>query len=177
MRRPVPSRRAPSPQAPTFDSFYRREYVRIVAIARSLLRSGTAAEDLAQESFAAAHRHWERISRFDDPAAWVRRVAINRATSLRRQHGAEWRALSRLGGRAGEDTLPELSPQGTEIWDAVRRLPRRQAQAIVLHYVDQRTVEEIGEILDCTAGTVKTHLFRARARLSESLSAWNEESA
>jgi RNA polymerase sigma-70 factor (ECF subfamily) len=149
----------------------------MVAIARALLRSGTAAEDLAQESFVAAHRHWERISRFDDPAAWVRRVLINRATSLRRRHGAEWRALTRLGGLAAEDTLPELSPMGTEIWEAVRRLPRRQAQATVLHYVDQLTVEEIGETLGCTAGAVKTHLFRARARLSESLSAWNEESA
>jgi RNA polymerase sigma-70 factor (ECF subfamily) len=164
-------------QAETFDTFYRREYVRMVAIARALLRSGTAAEDLAQESFVAAHRHWERISRFDDPAAWVRRVLINRATSLRRRHGAEWRALSRLGGRAREDTLPELSPSGIEVWEAVRRLPRRQAQAIVLHYVDQLTVEEIGEVMGCTSGAVKTHLFRARARLSESLSAWNEESA
>ncbi|MGH8872909.1 MAG: SigE family RNA polymerase sigma factor [Acidimicrobiia bacterium] len=158
-----------------FEVFYRREYTRMVAIARALLRDGVSAEDLAQESFVAAHRHWDRIAGYDDPGAWVRRVLINRATSFHRKRGAEWRALTRLGGHAGEDTLPELTPEATEVWDEVRRLPRRQAQATVLHYVDQLSVEEIGEVMGCSSGAVKSHLHRARARLSRSLRAWGEE--
>jgi RNA polymerase sigma-70 factor (ECF subfamily) len=174
-RRAVP----PSPtnsrsEIEPFDAFYRREYTRMVAIARALLRTGGAAEDVAQESFVAAHRHWDRISTYDDPGAWVRRVLINRATSIRRRRGAEQRALGRLG-QGAEDSIPELSPQATEVWDEVRRLPRRQAQATVLHYVDQLTMEEIGQVLGCSTGAVKSHLHRARARLSTSLSGWSEE--
>lgn len=157
-----------------FEVFYRREYSRMVAIARALTRSGSAAEDLVQESFVAAHRHWDRISNYEDPGAWVRRVLINRSTSWHRKMGAELRAVARLGARE-PDTLPELSPATTEVWDEVRRLPRRQAQATVLHYVDQLSVEEIGEVLGVSSGAVKSHLHRARSNLSRSLKSWDEE--
>jgi RNA polymerase sigma-70 factor (ECF subfamily) len=160
--------------AEPFEVFYRREYSRLVAIARALTRSGAAAEDLAQETFVSAHRQWDRVSTYDDPGAWLRRVLINRATSWHRKMGAEWRAISRLGGRA-PDTLPDLSPPATEVWDQVRRLPRRQAQATVLHYVDQLSVEEIGEVLGVSPGAVKTHLHRARSNLGQTLKAWREE--
>lgn len=172
----MPSTLDGMPGAEPFEVFYRREYTRMVAIARALLNTGASAEDLAQESFVAAHRNWDRIAGYDDPGAWVRRVLVNRATSFQRKRGAEWRALIRLGGRAGEDTIPELSPRATEVWDEVRNLPKRQAQATVLHYVDQLTVEEVGEVMGCSAGAVKSHLHRARTRLSRSLSAWSEES-
>jgi RNA polymerase sigma-70 factor (ECF subfamily) len=175
MRSGVPSGLNGIAEAEPFEVFYRREYTRMVAIARALLQSGASAEDLAQESFVVAHRHWDRISGYDDPGAWVRRVLVNRATSFHRRRGAEWRALTRLGGQAGEDTLPELSPSATEVWDEVRHLPKRQAQATVLHYVDQLSVEEIGEVMGCSAGAVKTHLHRARARLGRSLAAWSEK--
>lgn len=171
----MPSTEVGTHEAEPFEVFYRREYTRMVAIARALLRSGVAAEDLAQESFVTAHRHWGTIAGYDDPGAWVRRVLINRATSFHRKRGAEWRALTRLGGRAGEDTIPELTPQATEVWDEVRRLPRRQAQATVLYYVDQLTVEEIGEVMGCSSGAVKSHLHRARSQLSRSLAAWDQE--
>lgn len=157
-----------------FEVFYRREYTRMVAIARALTRSGSAAEDMAQESFVTAHRNWDRVSKYDDPAAWVRRVLINRSTSWHRKMGAELRALTRLGARE-RDTLPELSPAATEVWDEVRRLPRRQAQATVLHYVDQLSVEEIAEVLGVSTGAVKSHLHRARSSLSRALDTWREE--
>jgi RNA polymerase sigma-70 factor (ECF subfamily) len=147
----------------------------MVALARALLRSGGFAEDLAQESLLTAHRHWGRVSAYDDPGAWVRRVLINRATSMQRRLSAEWRAVHRLGGRADERTVPDLTPETTEVWDEVRKLPRRQAQAIALHYVDQLSVEEIGQVMGCSSGAVKSHLHRARARLSERLQTWDEE--
>jgi RNA polymerase sigma-70 factor (ECF subfamily) len=157
-----------------FEVFYRREYTRMVAIARALTRSGSSAEDLAQESFVAAHRHWDRVSTYDDPGAWVRRVLINRSTSWHRKMGAELRAVTRFGARE-PDTLPELTPASTEVWDQVRRLPKRQAQAIVLHYVDQLTIEEIGQVLGVSPGAVKSHMHRARMSLSSSLETWREE--
>lgn len=156
----------------SFEIFYRQEYRQIVAVARALLHDAAAAEDLAQESFMAAHRHWDRVSRYDAPKAWVRRVMINRATSLRRRLGAEMRALARTGPQTA---LPDLSPPTTEVWDEVRRLSRRQRQAVVLHYVGQLNMNEIGEAMGCSAGAVKSHLHRAREALADRLSDWNEE--
>jgi RNA polymerase sigma-70 factor (ECF subfamily) len=68
----------------------------------------------------------------------------------------------------------ELEPESGEVWQAVAQLPTRQAQAVALYYVDQLSLEEIGEVLGCSTGTVKTHLSRARVRLGRRLYRTNE---
>jgi RNA polymerase sigma-70 factor (ECF subfamily) len=161
--------------AEPFEVFYKREYPHMVAIARALSPDRASAEDLAQDSFASAHRHWEKISTYDDPRAWVRRVMVNRATSMRRRIGAEMRTLTRAGHDPGRGMTTDLTPSTTAIWDEVRRLPRRQQQAVVLHYVGQLSTEEIGRAMDCSPGAVKTHLHRARATLKGRLAGWIEE--
>jgi RNA polymerase sigma-70 factor (ECF subfamily) len=57
------------------------------------------------------------------------------------------------------------------VWRAVRALPPRQAQAVALYYVDDRSVAEIAEILRCAEGTVKAHLHKARQKLAEAIGA------
>lgn len=173
-RSPVIPTEGPNPGNP-FESFYRREYHQVVAVARALAPDRAAAEDLAQESFAMAHRHWDRISRYQDPKSWVRRVMINKATSMRRRIGAELRALTRAGHDPHRGVSPDLSPSTGEVWDEVRRLPRRQQQAVVLHYVGQLSTEEIGDAMGCSPGTVKSHLHRARETLRGRLANWNQE--
>jgi RNA polymerase sigma-70 factor (ECF subfamily) len=168
----IPTRRH---AAIPFDGFYRSEYHRIVAVARAFSPDRSAAEDLAQEAFAAAHRHWDRVSRYDDPRAWVRRVLINRATSLRRRLGAERRAVDRAGHDPHRGFQADLSLPTQEVWNEVRRLPRRQQQAVVLHYVGQLSIEEIADAMGCSAGAVKAHLHRARTALKDRLTDWNEE--
>lgn len=158
-----------------FEAFYREEYGRMVAIARALAPDRATAEDMAQDSFAAAYRNWSRVSGYDEPRAWVRRVMINRATSMRRRLGAEMRALARSGHDPVRGQTGDLSPPTDELWEEVRRLPKRQRQALVLHYVGQLSTEEIGKAMDCSPGTVKTHLHRGREALRNRLSAWNQE--
>ena len=63
----------------------------------------------------------------------------------------------------------ELPPQATRFWDEVARLPRRQAETVVLHYVDDRSVADIALVLGTSEGTVKTHLHRAREALAARL--------
>lgn len=146
----------------------------MVAIARALVAERSQAEDLVQESFISAHRNWSRVGTYDQPRLWVRRVLINRATSLRRRLGSEWRAMTRLKAeptRVGSDlSLPTL-----EVWEEVRRLPARQQQVVVLHYVSDLGVAEIGATLGLAPGTVKAHLHRARQQLKTTLSAWEED--
>jgi RNA polymerase sigma factor (sigma-70 family) len=153
--------------AENFEDLYRREFPAIVAIAYVLSGSRTAAEDLAQEAFLAAHRRWEDVSGYDNPSAWVRRVCINRSMSLLRRRVVEAKAMTRLGGRR---TLPdELPPDADAFWQAVRRLPKRQAQVVALHYLDDLPVVVIAEVLACAEGTVKVHLHRARSALARDL--------
>jgi RNA polymerase sigma-70 factor (ECF subfamily) len=157
----------------SFEAFYRDEYRAMVGVALALARDTTAAEDLAQEAFMTAHRRWDRVSQYDNPKAWVRRVLINRATSLRRRISAELRAVARVG--PPEPVAPDLSAETSEVWDQVRSLPRRQQQAIALHYVGQLSMVEIADVMGCSEGAVKSHLHRARETLRGSLAPLDQE--
>ena len=152
-----------------FDELYRREYRPLVALAYGLSGSRTAAEEIVQDAFLAAHRRWRRISTYDAPSLWLRRVVTNRSVSTVRRRVAEARALTRVGSWAGANRPQPLPEQHDELWRAIRRLPGQQAKAVLLRYVDDCTVAQTAEILGCTEGTVKTHLHRARRSLAGAL--------
>jgi len=154
-----------------FAHFYRREYRSVYAMCLALAGPG-AADDLAQDAFIRAHRQWERIVAYDVPAAWVRRVAINLATSLARRLAAEARALRRFAGRretVGQQRDPEPRDPDDELWAEVRRLPARQSSILILHYVEDLSVDQIAELLGLSANTVKVHLHRGRVTLASRL--------
>ncbi|HEX2047201.1 MAG TPA: sigma-70 family RNA polymerase sigma factor [Acidimicrobiales bacterium] len=156
--RPVPT---------AFEALYRREFPAVVALAYVLSGSRHAAEELAQDAFLAAHRRWDDVCEYDDPAAWVRRVCANRSVSLIRRRMSEARAMTRLAGRRA---LPdELPPDASTFWRAVRRLPARQAQVVALRYLEDMAVADIAAVLGCAEGTVKAHLHRARRSLAAEL--------
>lgn len=113
-----------------FDTFYAAEFKAVAGLAYALSGSRVASEDLAQDAFLAAHRRWEEIGRFDDPGAWVRRAVANRSVSLFRRGVAEAKAIAKLS--QPPEPLPELSAESADLWRAVRRLPRRQAQVVAL---------------------------------------------
>src|SRR5436190_24173550 len=64
--------------AASFDAFYGEHFRRVAALAYGLSGSREAAEELAQEAFAAAHAKWPTVQTLADPGAWVRRVAMNK---------------------------------------------------------------------------------------------------
>ncbi len=157
-----------------FADWYRSEYHQVVALVYVLSGSKWAAEELTQDAFVEAHRKWGTISNYDDPGAWVRKVAVNKARSWGRRKGAEARAYAKHTLAARE--LPAQLPEGAdEFWSVVRKLPDRQAQIIALHYLDDRPVDDIANLLGISAGTVKTQLHRARKTLSTTLAVDPEE--
>ena len=156
-----------------FEAFYRRSYPRAVGLAYALTGRKHLAEEIAQEAFISGYRHWGRISHYDNPDAWLRRVVVNRSTSVLRRSVTEIKAIPRLWGDSQD--LPELEPEAFGVWEAVRALPNRQAQAIALHYLEDLSLEQIAAILQCSPGTVKAHLRRGRERLGRKLQAWKEE--
>jgi len=139
----------------------------VVALAAVLSGSRWAAEDLAQEAFSAAYRRWDQVGAFEYPHLWVRRVVANKSVSLIRRSVAETKAGTWFGN--SRPPIDEMPDESEEVWDAVRRLPRRQTQVIALVYLDGLSVEEAGEVLGCSGGTVKTHLRRGRETLGRKL--------
>ena len=152
----------------SFEDFYLKNYQAVVGLAYALSGSRWLAEDLAQEAFLAAHRNWPRVSAYDQPGAWVRRVVANLSVSAFRRRVVEAKAIVRLGLNE-RHWLPELPPVDAGFWEAVRSLPRRQSQVVALHYLEDLPVAEVAAILDMAAGTVKKHLFDGRRALARRL--------
>ena len=80
----------------TFEHFFRDEYPRLVPMLHALTGDRQRAEDIAQEALATAQRDWERVRALDRPGAWVRRVALNASSNVRRRRSREVVALQRL---------------------------------------------------------------------------------
>jgi RNA polymerase sigma-70 factor (ECF subfamily) len=148
-----------------FDDFYASGYRKCAALAYALTGSASDADDLVQESFATAYRRWNEISAYDDPLAWVRKVMVNNAMSRGRRLRREIGALARFHGRPGV-AAPAVDDADRELWRQVGELPKKQAAAIALYYVDDLSVDAVAQLLGCSAGAVKTHLSRGRQTLA-----------
>jgi RNA polymerase sigma-70 factor, ECF subfamily len=153
----------------TFSAFYRSEYHAVVALAYALTGRAAVAEELAQDAFLVTHKNWERVSTYDAPAAFVRRVVANMAVSFGRRLAAEARALARLAARSPKWSAP-LEPPDADFWRSVRSLPRRQAQVLALRYLEDLPDDEIARILGCSEGTVRVQLHNGRVALAGRLS-------
>ena len=79
----------------------------------------------------------------------------------------EAKAIARM--RPEQAYLPELPSEADDFWKVVRGLPKRQAQAIALHYLEGQSVREISEIIECSPNTVKVHLHKGRKTLAARL--------
>ena len=152
----------------SFEQLYQSDYPAVVGLVYGLTGSRWVAEDLTQEAFLRAHRDWPRVCEMDSPGGWVRRVALNLARSRWRRLRSE--AMARVTASFEEDpTSPPPDLETEEFWAEVRRLPVRQAQAVTLRYVEDRSVAEIASVLGVAEGTVKALLHQGRERLSRQL--------
>ncbi len=149
----------------SFDTFYLREFRPMVALAAAVSGSHLLAEDLAQEAMTRVYRRWDRVSTYDKPGAFARRVTINLAISRRRRDAVAAAAAEGLRHRS----LPPPPEPHDEVWEAVARLPGKQRAAIALHYLEDRPVEEIADILSCSTATARVHLHRGRKALAAAL--------
>lgn len=148
-----------------FGPFFLDEYPKLVALVTALTGDRGLAEDVAQEAMLRAYRRWATVSGYERPGAWVRRVALNLASSARRRRRAERRAVARLAARP-QIVVPELSAESAELWAQVRTLPRRQATAVTLYYLADASVADVAAAMGCAEGTAKAHLHQARAALA-----------
>jgi RNA polymerase sigma-70 factor (ECF subfamily) len=130
------------------------------------------ARDLVQEAFCRAYSRWRKISTYDDPLGWIRRVAWNLATS----HWRRMRTAARFASRHREEYTSPPSPDRVALMEALSTLPENPRRAVVLHYLADMAVSDIAAQMDVPAGTVKSWLHRGRAALATQLAegkVWN----
>jgi RNA polymerase sigma factor (sigma-70 family) len=140
--------------------FFSGEYPSLVRTLFFIVHNTERAEDIAQEAFMQLLVHWGKVSKYEHPDAWVRRVAIRLAMrSIRRE---QMRSLVERGSRPVE--LPQ--PIDVDLANAIEQLPPRQRSAVVLFYFEDRPMQEVADILGCSTSTGWVHLHKARKRLA-----------
>lgn len=148
-----------------FDEFYAASFPILRSQLYAYLGDRAEAQDVVQEAFCRAFSKWKSISAYQDPFAWVRRVAWNLATSkFRRQKTA-----LNFMRKQREEYADGPSPDRVALIAALAKIPAQLRKAVVLHYIGQLSVAEIAVQEDVAEGTVKSWLSRGRVALGEQL--------
>lgn len=143
---------------------FEREYERLV---RSLgvAFGAEAAADAVQEAFIQADHDWSRVAALDHPAAWVRRVSINRLLNGKRNRARRREILATIRPVADAGLTEDL----LDLRRAIAELPDKMRAAVCLHYLADLSVDDVAAALEIAPGTVKSNLHDARRRLREQL--------
>ena len=149
-----------------FDTFYAAHFQRLSLQLYAYTSDVAQAQDVVQEAFCRALTRWDRIARYDDPLAWVRRVAWNVATS-RIRHLRVTQAHAR---RQRQQHIDGPSPDRVMLARALATLPDKHRRAVVLFHLADLSITAIAEHEGVPEGTVKAWLHRGRAALAVQLS-------
>ena len=154
-----------SSQESDFDSYVRASGPRLKRLAFLLTGDLNSAEDLLQSAYAKVLPRWRRVSAYDNPDAYMRRVMVSLRTSWWRRHrGRE--ALTRdvvevAGGRDLASDEAELDA----LLHALRTLPARQQVAVVLRHYCDLSEAETAAVMGITVGGVKSQTSKGLAAL------------
>ena len=159
---------------PDFDRLYQETYPRVYRTLATILGDRAAAEDCAQDAFLKAFQAWPRW-KGDSPAeAWVHRIAINTALSyIRKRKLREVGELIRRLGRPVEADPVDRVLDSVVIAE-IRRLPAKQAAALVLRHLHGYSNREIAAALGEPESTVATRLMVAKRTLRSRLTGYRQ---
>jgi RNA polymerase sigma factor (sigma-70 family) len=150
-----------------FEAHVRRHEAMLCRIAFNFLHSASLAEEIVQDVFLRCYENLEKIESPEHMAAWLRRAVTHRCIDVARSGRAQKELqLDELPDVA--DSIAEQDPLLSErLRRLVAALPEKQRMVVILRYAEDMDSEEIGEILDIPASTVRTHLQRALTILRE----------
>jgi RNA polymerase sigma-70 factor (sigma-E family) len=152
------TRQAPRSFELAFADLYRLAY----RVSFRILGDRSEAEDIAQETLARATLRWERLH--DRPEGWITRVASNLALDrYRRRRRRPPFPTGPLG------IVDDRAVERSDLVTALRRLPRRQREVVVLRYLADFSEADVAAALGCSVGTVKTHGSRGLSALRRHL--------
>ncbi len=159
------------------DNASRQFFARIHRAALVLSGNPWDADDLAQETFLVLARQGGGFAGRSTLYTWLYGILLNLDRRERRRHGMQRRKLRVLWDHEVEtprstpaaETPLEVAEWKRGLWGRVAQLPDGQRQALVLRFSERLSYEEIGEVLECPLGTVKSRLFHALAALRDLL--------
>ena len=171
-------RRAQQEDKEAFEELVRRHQHRVFAVAGGILRRREDVEDIAQQVFVKAYFS---LRRFDQRAAfstWLYKITVNECWDLLRKkkvrplvYEADLSEEQAKQVIASEETahrqpeIPERLEQQQEVERLLADLDERDRLMLILKEVEGFSIEEIAEVLDLNANTVKVRLFRARRKI------------
>lgn len=170
----APSHRQSRPDTRAFDAFFTQHEQTLYGYLRRMVSSDEVALELAQESFFRAWQHFDEVSAYDRPGAWLFRIATNLAIShLRRRASVPFADLAH--GHDEDDSLAEerfADPhdfagdwaERDAIGRTLRQLPERQRAALLLRAVHGLSCDEIAQALGLSSVAARKVLSRARER-------------
>jgi RNA polymerase sigma-70 factor (ECF subfamily) len=146
-------------------SLYDRYAPRVFAVVRRIAGDDDLAQDYAQEAWIRAIRALPTFRGDSRFSTWLHRIAVNAALQAVRK------AETRKKREGPEPAEVPIAPRHRDallqkrLEDALDGLPEGMRQVLILHDVEGYTHEEIGDVLGVTAGTSKSQLFKARAKM------------
>ena len=149
-------------------TLYAAHYRSLVRLAALLLDDPAACEDVAQEAYVRVHGR-----RLDDPdkaLAYLRQTVVNLARSSLRRRLVAQRLAPRPERVTTDDTAID-TVRRDELVRALRQVPRREREALVLRYLADMSEAQAAEAMGCAVGSVKGYTSRGLARLSTILEA------
>lgn len=147
-----------------FEAFYRAQWQEVYRPLAVVLRDPDLAREATDEAMTRALRHWRRVTRVQNQAGWVYRVAYNWAVDqIRRRR--RWSGRKMRVEPVWQPPVPD-----PEVFRAVSELPYDQRSVVVLRLVEDWSEKEVADALGIAPGTVKSRLSRALEKLREELS-------
>lgn len=146
-----------------FERVYEDEYDDCARLAYVLSGSWPLAERVTRRAFAAVRSDWQRVGRLDEPANRIRREVAQHARPARGR-------LAHLGYSHARATKAEPDPtDGDDFWAVVRDLPRRQAQAGAIYYLESCSTQAVAAVLGVTHGIAHAHMEAGRQTFGRQL--------
>lgn len=170
----VRAQRWPAGRDDAVAALYRAHALGLVRLAHVMLGDAGAAEDVVQEAFCGLWRRWGSLSDQGKALQYVRSAVINGCRSVLRRRGRNGQAgASPDAVIALADARPGMDAAAVEeaqvLMGAVRRLPHRQREAVVLRYYLDMPEGEIAAVMGISPGSVRSAISRALSRLPEEL--------
>jgi RNA polymerase sigma-70 factor (sigma-E family) len=153
-------------------ALYREHYPALVRLASLLAPDAGRAEEVVQDSFVALHASWRRLRDGERALCYLRRSVVSRSRSMRPRRADPARPVTGPG-TGGPDAVPQAitGPDSSAVIVALRALPARQREVLVMRYYAGLPEAEIAGILGISEHAVRQHAERALAALRAVLAA------
>ena len=149
---------------------YAAHWRSLVRLAALLMGETASAEEVVADAFVALHRRWSRLQDPQAAFAYLRASVVNGSRSVRRHRDVEVRYRQPASPEpAGPEEAAVQADEDARVMSALRRLPRRQQEVLVLRYYAEASEAEIAETLGISRGAVKSHASRGVRALRDAL--------